>query len=187
MCKNNTISFFDSNGLARTIITLPDGSKIKMKNPTGTQFFQKLQELCNEKKKVKKIWLYGHGNNDEMYINDSHMKWKWEWKSFGREMQKGDVALLVIDGKIMLYEDGGVYLDITQLLKCISDNETTIYLNGCHTAQDSKWLFPAPESIAKNMSEILKGGIIMGNTGYALGLYFWTIGDSEGYLEGEHK
>jgi len=183
ICLNNTINSFDSKGLAKIRFEFDNGESITMKNPSATDLEHQLCAMCNSERKTKFIWIYGHGNSDEMYVNDSHMK----MTIHGREWQKGDVALLVLDGQIMLYENGGKPVNITSLLKGISNDSTTIYLNGCHTAQDTKWFFNKDDSIARQMSEVLPNVRVKGNTGYALGLLFCTFSDTSTYINGKRQ
>ena len=183
-CGNNTINHNDRLGLARTVITLLDDKKIKLNNPTLAEFVKVLKSLCDARQKAKEIWLYGHGNHEEMYINDSHSVRTIR----GIEAMEGDVAIFVHNNDIRLYEIGGKKsVSISSLLECITCPYSTIYLNGCNTARDSKWLFPTTTSISKEISDALTDVTIKGNTGYALGLYFATISDTQEYKNGNKK
>ena len=156
-----------------------------------TEFVDKLEAFCDNCVKVDEIWIYGHGNADSMFINDSNSRKK--LGIWGATIpHEHDVIIYADGGKVSIGEYNSSdtvseFIDITELLSCILDSDSEIYFNGCHTAQSAKVIGRTETSLAEEASRALKDVSIYGNTGFVIGVKWFTIGDAEEFVNGAHQ
>lgn len=119
--------------------------------------------------------IIGHANEVMQYTNDAS------------STSKEGLMITSTTSRIIIYDcNTGAHLDdITSAIQSIVDSDSEIYLDGCHTAQSSKWIGSTSTDIAREMSKIVNC-IVSGNTGFVLFPYVgWiTLGDKQSYWKG---
>ncbi len=123
----------------------------------GGSLRKALQKLKDHGLKVKNLFIKGHGGDELIQLTDD---------------VKNPDALAVLQGRVLINGE-----DVTELLKEVTDRQTTIELTGCHTRE-----------LAQNLSTVLGDGVGVWGAAWrwilGIPLTPYTVGSSVLYRNG---
>lgn len=156
---NSPVNYYDSAGLAEVYCQRQNGQEERLHNASVDDLAKKLDQAAKEKNPITDLRIKDHGSPELM------------------QMSKESLLTTSATGRIL--DDKGN--DLTDKFKNGLAPNAMVCLNGCETGRGK-------DNIAKNMSQILPGKVVVGGAGvYQLNLPFTSsaIGKKNYYINGK--